>query len=140
MKRRFTSFLALACLFLLPPRLHAQEWVKFPGTIEDGQARELSGILTVPKGDGPFPAVVLLPVCNGLRAPATAAQMTGWARRLSEWGYVTLQVDSLGPRSLGACRTERVRLGGRGRRRQTSVSRDTVIVVPCLFRDSRTPH
>jgi dienelactone hydrolase len=100
MKRRFTSFLALACLFLIPQRLPAQEWVKFPGTSEDGKPLELAGILTMPRGDGPFPAVVMLHACNGLRVPATAAQMTGWARRLSDWGYVTLQVDSLGPRSI----------------------------------------
>jgi dienelactone hydrolase len=102
MERRCASFLALACLFLLPPRLHAQEWVKFPGTIEDGKPLELAGILTMPRGDGPFPAVVLLHVCDGIREPGTgtAAQMTGWARRLADWGYVTLQVDSLGPRSI----------------------------------------
>jgi dienelactone hydrolase len=100
MKSRFASLLALACLFLPQPRLHAQEWVKFPGTVEDGQPGELAGILTVPRGDGPFPAVVLLHVCDGLREPGTAAQMNGWARRLSDWGYVTLQVDSLGPRSI----------------------------------------
>jgi dienelactone hydrolase len=100
MGKRFASFLALACLFLLPPRLLAQEWVKFPGTIEDGQPRELAGILTVPRGDGPFPAVVLLHGCAGLREADTAAQMSGWAQRLTDWGYVTLQVDSLGPRSI----------------------------------------
>lgn len=100
MKRRFASFVALACLFLLPPRLLAQEWVKFPGMIEDGQPSELAGILTVPRGDGPFPAVVLLHGCAGLREADTAAQMSGWAQRLTDWGYVTLQVDSLGPRSI----------------------------------------
>ncbi len=53
----------------------------------------LNGRLTKPKGDGPFPAVVLLHGCNGL-SPWYAT----WASRLKKWGYVTLRVDSFKPR------------------------------------------
>jgi len=50
----------------------------------------LSGTLKKPAGNGPFPAVVLLHGCSGLHLD--------WANRLTRWGYVTLIVDSLGPR------------------------------------------
>ena len=72
----------------------------FPGKSADGQPLQLAGILTAPQGKGPFPAIVMLPTCDGLREPTTARAMTDWAGRLAAWGYVTLQVDSLGPRGL----------------------------------------
>ena len=58
---------------------------------------ELSARLTRPRGAGPFPAVVLLHGCDGRRAA-----QDDWAARLADWGYVALQVDSFGPRGLGA--------------------------------------
>jgi len=51
--------------------------------------------LTKPQGDGPFPAVVLLHGAGGIREYHDV-----WAERLASWGYVTLQVDSFGPRGL----------------------------------------
>ena len=47
-------------------------------------------------GTGPSPAVVLLHSCNGnwLRLDER------WGRRIAAWGYVTLTVDSFGPRGL----------------------------------------
>jgi dienelactone hydrolase len=48
----------------------------------------LTGWLGKPAGEGPFPAVVLFHGCFGIRAYQDA-----WAAQLSEWGYVTLQVD-----------------------------------------------
>src|SRR3972149_5417972 len=48
-----------------------------------------------PPGQGPFPALVLLHGCSGI----TSVQRD-WAERLSEWGYVTLIVDSFGPREV----------------------------------------
>jgi dienelactone hydrolase len=58
---------------------------------------ELSARLTRPRGAGPFPAVVLLHGCAGRKAA-----QDDWAARLADWGYVALQVDSLGPRGLNA--------------------------------------
>lgn len=55
----------------------------------------LKGRLTKPKGDGPFPAIVLLHGCRGITAYSEA-----WVERLVKWGYLVLQVDSLEPRSL----------------------------------------
>ena len=49
------------------------------------------------RGEGPFPAVVVLHGCIGI-----TGHFTGIADRLSSWGYVALAVDSLGPRGLAA--------------------------------------
>ena len=60
---------------------------------------EIDGILRKPEGQGPFPAVVLLHTCGGLRPHV----ITDWPDYLNELGYVTLAVDSFGSRSLGDC-------------------------------------
>jgi dienelactone hydrolase len=54
----------------------------------------LTGKLTKPQGDGPFPAVVLLHACRG---PMPEYEEP-WVERLTSWGYVTFRVDSHGPR------------------------------------------
>ncbi len=63
----------------------------------------LKGVLSRPKETGqPGPAVVLMPSCLGIEA-----FHTDWAKRLTDWGYVTLIVDSFGPKGLKAhCSTE----------------------------------
>lgn len=57
----------------------------------------VSGRLSKPSGVGPFPAVVLLHGCDGIGAWNDA-----WMQRLTKWGYVVLEVDSLTPRSEGS--------------------------------------
>jgi dienelactone hydrolase len=56
----------------------------------------LQGYLRQAGGPGPSPAVVLLHSCNGnwLRLDER------WGKRIAAWGYVTLTVDSFGPRGL----------------------------------------
>jgi dienelactone hydrolase len=56
----------------------------------------LQGYLRQPAGAGPSPAVVLLHSCNG------SAQRLDerWGKLIAAWGYVTLTVDSFGPRGL----------------------------------------
>jgi dienelactone hydrolase len=56
----------------------------------------LQGYLRQPNRAGPSPAVVLLHSCNGnwLRLDER------WGRLISSWGYVTLTIDSFGPRGL----------------------------------------
>jgi dienelactone hydrolase len=56
----------------------------------------LQGYLRQPSGAGPSPAVVLLHSCNG------SAQRLDerWGKLIAAWGYVTLTVDSFGPRGL----------------------------------------
>ena len=57
-----------------------------------------------PKGDGPFPALVLQHQCGGLRNASGSWQnlsMLEWARTAVKRGYVALVIDSLGPRGAG---------------------------------------
>lgn len=55
----------------------------------------IRGMLSKPSGDGSFPAVVLLHGGFGIRA-----FQRDWARKIASWGYVTLLVDSYGPRGI----------------------------------------
>jgi dienelactone hydrolase len=85
----------LFILFLTAVHTNAEEWVEFENKPE---ALQLEGILTKPQGDGPFPAVVMLCGCGGLKKKEDAEQQKAWVERLVSWGYVTLQVDSFAPR------------------------------------------
>jgi len=87
---------ALAILLLvLVAGIARAETVHFPsvaiGTVAAGP--ELSGWLYRPKGEGPFPAIVLAHPCNGL-----SGHTHGWGQLLAKWGYITLAPDSFGPR------------------------------------------
>ncbi len=97
MKKRIAmSFLLL---FLAEvPLAYAGESVTFKGTGEARTPLILTGKLTKPQGNGPFPAVVLLHGCEGIMANRDDL----WAERLASWGYVTFQVDSFGPRGLSS--------------------------------------
>jgi hypothetical protein len=68
-----------------------------PLTFKGSESLMLKGTLMKPKGDGPFPAVVLLHGCEGMGGAGSDAY-NRWASRLKSWGYLTLQVDSFGPR------------------------------------------
>ena len=70
----------------------------------------LTSWLAKPEGDGPFPAVVLAHGCSGLER--NTAHRTVWrglerhAALLNENGYVTLILDSFGPRRItDGCQT-----------------------------------
>jgi dienelactone hydrolase len=60
---------------------------------DSGLSAELGGSLNY---GAPFPAVVVLHGCAGIFGHSAVI-----ADRLSSWGYVTLAVDSLGPRGVG---------------------------------------
>jgi dienelactone hydrolase len=49
----------------------------------------MRGLLVVPRGEGPFPAVVMVHGCRGVRP-----YVKEWAHAIASWGYVTLLVDS----------------------------------------------
>lgn len=68
--------------------------IKANSTTLVGEPVVLTGKLTKPQGDGPFPGVVLLHDCLG---PMPEYEVP-WVERLTKWGYVTLRVDSFGPR------------------------------------------
>jgi dienelactone hydrolase len=61
-----------------------------------GSPQPLQGYLRQTNGTGASPAVVLLHSCNGnwLRLDER------WGKSIASWGYVTLTVDSFGPRGL----------------------------------------
>jgi dienelactone hydrolase len=59
----------------------------------------LQGYLRQPGNAGPSPAVVLLHSCNGNWARLDER----WGKRIASWGYVTLTVDSFGPRGIKSC-------------------------------------
>jgi len=56
----------------------------------------LEAYLRQPDGAGPLPAVVLLHGCNGNYKRLDER----WGKRVAGWGYVTLTVDSFGPRGI----------------------------------------
>lgn len=56
----------------------------------------LLGYLSRPRGDGPFPAVVLLHGCEGMRLSVREL----WPKRLVAWGYAVLVVDSFTTRNI----------------------------------------
>jgi dienelactone hydrolase len=56
----------------------------------------LQGYLRQPSSAGPSPAVVLLHSCNGNWARLDER----WGKKIASWGYVTLTVDSFGPRGI----------------------------------------
>jgi dienelactone hydrolase len=62
----------------------------------------LEGVLLRPVGEGPFPGVVLLHGCSGLRTGSGAIQAKPrfWAEHLRDRGYVALLVDSFSPRGI----------------------------------------
>lgn len=74
----------------------AADTVTFNGKTYQGQPLMLAGKLMRPKGRGPFPAVVMLHHCDGMALP----HYDVWAERLASWGYLSLQVDSFGPRGV----------------------------------------
>jgi dienelactone hydrolase len=65
-----------------------------------GPGLELAGRLYRPAGNGPFPAIVMLHGCSGLwtKSGEPTASYVFWAEHFRALGYVTLLVDSFGPR------------------------------------------
>lgn len=58
--------------------------------------------LSMPKGNGPFPAVILLPGCSGNGPAAVAAGLRDHVRQLTAGGYAAGILDVLGGRSICA--------------------------------------
>ena len=92
---------ALASLLEL---VHFDSYAEYPGLnagSNDAPRRfPIWGHLGRPEGKGPFPAVLLMHGCGGIRP-----NHFEWANMLNELGFVTLVVDSFRPRNtLGVCR------------------------------------
>ena len=67
---------------------------------EGDTTRTIPGLIAKPEGKGPFPAVVLLHTCGGLRPHV----YTDWTNYLTALGYVTFSVDSLDRAASGVVR------------------------------------
>lgn len=67
----------------------AASWLQFKSTPLDGsEPQTATGLLRVPEGGGRYPAIVLLPDCDGI-----GPHERQWARDLTEAGYVTYVID-----------------------------------------------
>ena len=73
-------------------------------TTDSAPPKKIGGLLAKPEGVGPFPGVVLLHTCGGMQPHITQ----DWPNFLNRIGYVTLAVDSLGPRGMSRCTRELV--------------------------------
>lgn len=97
--------LLLCCLTLSACKAQAfeSETVTFPAhTKYAGDEITLSGELSIPDGDGPFPAVIMMHPCSGWVNPVLAALQVHGQNFLDN-GFAVLNLDSFGPR--------RIRLG-----------------------------
>ncbi|MCG5239070.1 dienelactone hydrolase family protein [Azospirillum doebereinerae] len=92
-KAVLTAFLLLASPSLGRAAETTAVTIDSAANLGSAERLALAGILSTPDGPGPFPAVVLLHGCGGLR-PNTAL----WQRFFTERGFVTLAVDSFGSR------------------------------------------
>ena len=69
-------------------------------TFKGKEQKIVAAKLMMPQTKGTFPTMILLHGCLGFDKHYDA-----WAERLASWGYVTLQIDSFGPRGkLSICR------------------------------------
>ncbi len=95
MRRRSFAIL-IAILLLTVSSTHAGEWVTFK-SYQKSDDFMLKGLLTKPEGRGPFPAMVVLHAASGIEGSGKQTYEK-WTQRFAGWGYVSLLVDSFGPR------------------------------------------
>lgn len=98
------TLLALSCA-PAPAQTYRDAVVRFAAMAPDlgfpAEAKSLSAFsrpemaIYKPPGGGPFPALLILPSCGGLRA-----EILDWARRAVARGYVAFVVDPLSQRNL----------------------------------------
>ncbi|MGA3086173.1 MAG: dienelactone hydrolase family protein [Thermodesulfobacteriota bacterium] len=100
MKKSMVVFLCLSLFFFsacagtpITPGTQTTSRTKITFPLNSNQ--NLTGDLSKPEGDGPFPAVIFLPGCTGGQY-----NLSGWEKILVKEKYVTFGVDSLGPRGV----------------------------------------
>lgn len=87
------------------PAVHAQPGEPASDLSFPKEAKELSFFSPLamgiwkPKGDGPFPAVILVHTCGGLRQ-----QLVYWRKEAVRRGYVAFIIDSFSARGSASCR------------------------------------
>jgi dienelactone hydrolase len=86
----------LIVIVLSMTRLASADWESFKSApIDSSKSETLRGLISKSTGTGPFPAVILAHGCFGVEQ-----NQFDWAQRLNAWGYVTLILDSFGPRDV----------------------------------------
>ena len=90
---RLPLITSIAVLVLMATATHATTVTIDVPPEEFGGPATVTAELAKPRGDGPFPAIVLLHGCGGLWAWGDV-----WSKRLVSWGYVTIRIDSFSPR------------------------------------------
>lgn len=115
---RLQLFTAAAILWTMPTVALAQEKVSIPSLTptspstllrHQAPATTVTGELSLPKGAGPFPALVLKAGSGGLGGP-TGANVRKWAQIFKGWGVAALVVDSFGPRGITETATNQAQL------------------------------
>ena len=90
--------LALALIAAAAPAEAAS--FSFKSEVKPAQyTRTIAGELALPKGKGPFPAVIFLPPCNGIR-PAVKRGLEAHAAALTQAGFAVLYFDSIRSRGM----------------------------------------
>lgn len=113
--------LAVGLLMAITQPTHAGERLSGRGWTLD---------MTVPGGDGPFPAVILLPGCSGNTPPAVAAGLRDHARRLNASGFAAGILDVLGRGSICARSSELLR-------REVAAARMAKVAARRMAKDAR---
>jgi dienelactone hydrolase len=99
-----TAFLVVFCIGHSAPGRAEQRPAPAPEIIQIPVRPlpfDLQGLLRRPEGARRPPAIVLLPTC-GRNAGAKLLD-EHWGTKISSWGYVTLTIDSFGPRGIKNC-------------------------------------
>jgi dienelactone hydrolase len=84
--------LVLACLFL-GGCIDTTSGLSIPTTAPNGASEQIPATVSKPDGPGPFPAIVIMHDCSGLR-PTSSGAPGRWAKELVRRGYVVLLPDS----------------------------------------------
>ncbi|HEX7928094.1 MAG TPA: dienelactone hydrolase family protein [bacterium] len=97
--KRIVLSLAMVCVAVTMACAQTVQTVE-SFTIRGGGDQEIPVKVYVPKGEGPFPAMVVMHHCAGIRSVTVE-----WTQRLVEWGYVVAVPDSFTPRGYpkGVC-------------------------------------
>jgi dienelactone hydrolase len=97
--RNLCHWLVLLTAVLLPAQADAES-LAFRSEVTTSEfTATIGGDLSLPKGKGPFPVVILLHPCGGLDE-VVLTTLRAHSRELLSSGFATLILDSYGPRNL----------------------------------------
>jgi dienelactone hydrolase len=97
--RNLCHWLVLLTAVLLPAHAHAESFVFHSEVTAKELTATIGGDLSLPKGKGPFPVVILLHPCGGLDEVVLTTLQAHSLELLSN-GFATLILDSYGSRNL----------------------------------------